>query len=68
MYLLKFQSGELIGCEIEFHIQVVPTQHTFLWTPLPQKQEIPEKCDDDVIIMFFRYFLFLGEQGTSKVC
>ena len=25
----------------------------FLWTPLPQKQEIPEKCDDDVIITFF---------------
>ena len=29
VFLLKFQSGQLIGCGIEFHIQRVPTQHTF---------------------------------------
>ena len=41
----------------------------FGWTPLPQKQEIPEK---NVMMMsssrFFRYFLFLGQRGPSKVC
>ena len=49
VFLLKFWSGELIGCGIKFYIQRVP----FWQTPLPQKQEIPEKCDDDIIIMFF---------------
>ena len=29
MFLLKFQSGELVGCGIKFRIQQVPTQHTF---------------------------------------
>ena len=41
----------------------------FLRTPLPQKQEIPEK---NVMMMssshFFWYFLFWGQQGPSKVC
>ena len=35
---------------------------------LPQKQEIPEKINNDVINAFFRYFLFLGKRGPSKVC
>ena len=29
MFLLKFRSGELIECRIKFHIQRVPTRHTF---------------------------------------
>ena len=29
VFLLKFQSGELTGCEIKFRIQRVPTRHTF---------------------------------------
>ena len=29
VFLLKFRSKELIGCGIKFHIQQVPTQHTF---------------------------------------
>ena len=29
MFLLKFQSGELVGCIIKFRIQRVPTRHTF---------------------------------------
>ena len=37
------------------------THTAYFWnTSLPQKQEIREKRDDDVIITFFRYFLFLG--------
>ena len=31
-----------------------------------QKKEIPEKCDDDVIIMFFQVFIFLGVEGPIK--
>ena len=42
VFLLKFRSGELIGCVIWFSIQWVPTLHTF-YTLLPQKQEILEK-------------------------
>ena len=41
----------------------------FLWTSLPQKQEIhKKKCDDDVIIMFFQVFLVFGVVGSIKVC
>ena len=29
VFLLKFQSGELVGCGIKFYIQRVPTWHTF---------------------------------------
>ena len=29
VFLLKFRLGELVGCGIKFHIQLVPTQHTF---------------------------------------
>ena len=36
----------------------------FWWTPLPQKQEIAENRDDDVIITFFQVFLFLGVAGS----
>ena len=58
VFLLKFRSRELVGCGIWFCIQRVSTLHTFDRprypknkkylekrddTPLPQKQEIPEK-------------------------
>ena len=29
VFLLKFRSGELVGCGIKFRIQRVPTRHTF---------------------------------------
>ena len=29
VFLLIFRSGELVGCEIKFRIQQVPTQHNF---------------------------------------
>ena len=39
----------------------------FLWTLIPQKQEILEKKhDDDVIIMFFQVFLVFGVAGFTK--
>ena len=112
MFLLKFWSGELIGCGIWFHIQQVPTLHTFNGPLYPkkintwekktwrwhhhhvfqvflvfgvagsvksvpsgysldvefnsQKQEIPKKRDDDVIIMFFQVFLVFGVAASIK--
>ena len=68
MFLLKFQSGELVRCGIKFCIQRVPTWHTFYGPRYPKNKKYLKKCDDDVIIMFFRYFLFFGQRGPSKVC
>ena len=38
----------------------------FSRTPRPQKQEMPEKRDDDVIIMFFQVFLVFRVEGFIK--
>ena len=66
--LIKFRSGELIGCGTWFHIQRVPTLHTFDRPHYPKKKKYLKKHDDDIIITFFRYFFFLGWRGPSKVC
>ena len=60
MFLLKFQSKELVGCRIKLCIQRVPNQHTFYGSHYPKNKKYLKKRDDDVIITFFRYFLFLG--------
>ena len=39
----------------------------FLKTPLPQKQEIPKKRDDEMfLITFFQVFLVFGVAGSIK--
>ena len=38
----------------------------FWWTPLPQKQEIPEKCDDDIITFFSGISCFWGRGVHQK--
>ena len=43
VFLLKFWSGELVGCGIWFCIQRVPTLHTFDGPRYPKNFEIPEK-------------------------
>ena len=69
VFLLKFQSGQLIGCRIKFHIQCIPTWNTFDGPCYRKHKKYMKKCDDDIIITFFsRYFLFLGQHGSSKVC
>ena len=50
MFLLKFRSGELIGCRIKLRIQRVPTLHTF----------------GDIIITFFQVFLVFWVVGSVK--
>ena len=57
VFLLKFQSGELIGCVIKFRIQRVPTRHTFDGPYYPKNNKYLKKCDDDAIITFFQIFL-----------
>ena len=53
MFLLKFRLGELVGCEIKFPIQRVPTQHTFDGPRYPKRNKYLKKCDDDIIMTFF---------------
>ena len=54
--------------DLESSLDPTSTNSTyFWWTPLPQKQEIPEKRDDDVIITFFQVFLVFGVAGPSKI-
>ena len=56
----KYAVWLLVGCEIKFHIQRVPTQYTFDRPRYPKNKKYLEKCDDDVIIMFFHVFLVFG--------
>ena len=53
VFLLKFQSGELVGCGIKFCIQRVPTRHTFDGPCYLENKKYLKKPDDDIIITFF---------------
>ena len=58
MFLLKFWSRELVRFKIKFHIQRVPTRHTFDGPRFPKnKKYLKKHDDDDVIITFFQVFL-----------
>ena len=65
-FLLKFRSGELSGCGIKFHIQRVPTRHTFDGPRYPKNKKYLKKRDDDVIMKFFKVFLVFGVVGPVK--
>ena len=43
VFLLKFRSGELVGCVIKFCIQRVPTRHTFDGTRYPKNKKYLRK-------------------------
>ena len=47
VFLLKFRLGELIGCEIKFRIQRVPTRHNFEGPYNPKNKKYIKKRDDD---------------------
>ena len=66
VFLLKFRSGELVGCGIKFCIQRVPTQYTFDEPRYPKNKKYLKKWNDDVIISFFQVFLVFGVAGTVK--
>ena len=64
--LLKFRSGELVGCGIKFCIQRVPTRHTFDGPHYPKNKKFLKKCDDDIIITNFQVFLIFGVAMSVK--
>ena len=66
VFLLKFRSGELVGCGIKFCIQLVPTRHTFDRPHFPKNKKYLKKWNDDVIIPFFQVFLVLGVERSIK--
>ena len=43
LFLLKFRSGELVGCGIKFYIQRVPTLHTFDGPRYPKNKKYLKK-------------------------
>ena len=59
MFLLNFQSRELVGCGIEFHIQRVPTRHTFDGPRYPKNKKYPKN------VMMTSSSCFLGS-GVHK--
>ena len=66
IFLLKFRSGDLIGCGIKFRIQRVPTRHTFDGPCYPNNKKYLKKWNDDIIISFFQVFLVFGVAGPVK--
>ena len=66
LFLLKFRAGWLVGCEIKFCIQWVPTMHTFDRSRYPQNKKYLKNYDDDVIFTVFQVFLVFGVAGSVK--
>ena len=64
--LIKFRSAKLVGCGIWFHIQRVPTLHTFEVPCYPKNKKYLKKSDDDIIITFFQVFLVFGVARSIK--
>ena len=66
MLLLKFLSGELIGCISKSNIQCIATRHTFDGPHYPKNNKYLKTCDDDIIITFFQVFIVFGVAGLVK--
>ena len=66
VFLLKFRSGELVGCGIKFFIQRVTTWHSFEGPRYPKNKKYLKKHDDDIIITFFQVFLVFGVARPIK--
>ena len=68
LFLLKFRSGDLVGCGIKFRIQRVPTPHIFDGTCYPKNKKYLKNMMMMSSSHFFRYLLFLGYLNPLKVC
>ena len=66
VFLLKFRSGELVGCGIKFCTQRVSTRHTFDGPHDPKNKKYLKKWNDDIIIPFFQVFIVFGVAGSVK--
>ena len=68
MFLLKFRLRKLVRCRIKFHVQRVPTRNTFDRCHYPKNKKYLKNVMMMSSSCFFKYFLFLGYRGPSKVC
>ena len=66
VFLLKFWSGDIVGCRIKFRIHRVPTQHNFDGPRYPKNKKYLKKCDDYIIIMFFSGISCFGGRGDRQ--
>ena len=65
MFLLKFRSGEFVGCRIKFPIQWVPTRHTFDGPRYPKNKKY-QKNEMMSSFHFLQVFLVFGVDGSVK--
>ena len=68
VFLLKIRVRALVECGIKFHVQRVPTLHTFDGPFYPKNKKYLKNVMMMSSSCFLRYFLFLGQCGPSKVC
>ena len=66
VFILKFRSGELVGCGINFRIQRIPTRHTFDRPRYPKNKKSLKNGMMTSSFHFFRYFLFFGVARSVK--
>ena len=58
----------LVGCGIKFHIQILPTWFIFYGLRSPKTKKYLKNMMMTSSSHFLRNFLFLGNNGPSKVC
>ena len=66
VFLLKFWVVELIGCEIWFQIQRLPTLHTFDKPRYPKNKKSWKNVMMTSSSHFFQVFLIFGVAGSVK--
>ena len=66
VFLLKFRSGELVGCRIKFRIQRVPTRHTFDGPRYPKNKKYLKMWWWHRHHIFFQVFLLSKVTGSIK--
>ena len=62
----KYAEWVLVGCEIKFRIQRVPTQHTFDRPLYPKNKKYQKKCDAKVCRVSTRWMQNLISHPTSS--
>ena len=67
VFLLKFRSGELVGCWIKFRIQRVPTRHTFDGPRYPKNKKYLKNMMMTSSSRFFQVFPILGVAWSFKI-
>ena len=66
LFLLKFWSGELVGCEIKFRIQQVPTRHTFDRSCYPKNNKYLKNTMMMSSSHFSGIYCFWGSEANQK--